>query len=95
MPTPPRAAIQFSVLAQIPVLAACLLVLVAGFFVYGATGHDDAHITFWAAHTLSSHGNITNYNGEYVQQSSSLLLTLLLAAIHYLTSALLLLRLQK
>jgi hypothetical protein len=87
MPTPTRAALQFSVLAQIPVLAACLLVLVAGFFIYGATGHDDSHITFWAAHTLANNGNITNYNGEYVQQSSSLLLTLLLAAIHWLCGA--------
>ncbi len=49
----------------------------------GSTGHDDSHITFWQAHTLLEYGDIRNYNGERLEQSSSLLhslLTALLAA---------------
>lgn len=65
-------------------LAACLLVLVAGFFVYGATGHDDAHINFWAALSLLQHGEILNYNGERVEQTTSLLLDLFTALYHLL-----------
>lgn len=42
-------------------------------------GHDDSHITYWAAHSLANSGDIHNYNGERVEQSSSLLLTLWLA----------------
>ncbi|HNN86969.1 MAG TPA: hypothetical protein PKK14_05600 [Pseudomonadales bacterium] len=50
----------------------------------GSTGHDDAHITFWQTHTLLEHGQLLNYNGERLEQSSSLLailLTTLLALI--------------
>ncbi|HSC75040.1 MAG TPA: hypothetical protein VLB90_02245 [Pseudomonadales bacterium] len=54
-------------------LVSCLLILIAGFFVYGATGHDDAHINFWTAWTLLEHGEILNYNGERVEQTTSLL----------------------
>lgn len=43
------------------------------------TGIDDAHITFFAAHTLASTGEILNYNGERIEQSSSLLHVLLTA----------------
>jgi hypothetical protein len=66
------------------ILAACLLVLVAGFFIYGATGHDDAHINFWAALSLLQHGEILNYNGERVEQTTSLLLDLFTALYHLL-----------
>lgn len=47
-------------------------------------GHDDSHITFWAAHSLLSSGEILNYNGERVEQSSSLLFTIALAALGWL-----------
>lgn len=56
-----------------------LLFLVAGYLLYGSAGHDDSHITFWASYTLLEHGEILNYNGERVEQSSSLLLTVLTA----------------
>ncbi len=44
-----------------------------------ATSVDDAHITFFAAHSLANYGEILNYNFERVEQSSSLLHTLLTA----------------
>lgn len=61
------------------------LLLATGYLLYGSTGHDDSHITFWAAHSLLEHGEILNYNGERVEQSSSLLLTLLTALASGLT----------
>lgn len=45
----------------------------------GSTGHDDAHISFWPAWTLIHQGEILNYNGVPLEQSSSLLLTALTA----------------
>lgn len=63
-----RAAI---VLGVLPVLAFGLL--------GGSTGHDDSHITFWQAHSLLVDGELLNYNGERLEQSSSLLLVLLTA----------------
>ncbi len=46
---------------------------------FGSAGHDDSHITYWAAHSLATTGEITNFNGEAVEQSSALATTLLLA----------------
>jgi hypothetical protein len=65
-------------------LAVSVLALFIGFLVYGATGHDDAHINFWAAWTLLQHGEILNYNGERVEQTTSLLLDLFTALYHLL-----------
>ncbi len=56
-----------------------------GIFFFPSAGRDDVHITYWTAHALSSFGEIINYNGERVEQSSSLLHTLLLALIKYIT----------
>lgn len=56
-----------------------LFFLVTGYLFYGSAGHDDSHITFWASYTLLEHGEILNYNGDRIEQSSSLLLTLLTA----------------
>lgn len=61
------------------------LLLATGYLLYGSTGHDDSHITFWAASSLLEYGNILNYNSERVEQSSSLLLTLLTAVASGLT----------
>ncbi len=58
-----------------------LIFLVLGLFFFPSTGHDDAHITYWAAHALSDFGEIVNYNGDRIEQSSSLLHTLLLTAV--------------
>jgi hypothetical protein len=45
---------------------------------FPAGGNDDSHITYWVAHALSTRGQIANYNGFPVEQSSSLALVLLL-----------------
>ena len=50
-----------------------------GLVVFGSTGHDDSHITYWAAHALADLGEIVNYNGDRVEQSSSLAQVVLLA----------------
>jgi hypothetical protein len=59
--------------------------LVAGFRLFVSTGRDDAHITYWPAYALARFGEIVNYNGERVEQSSSLLHVLLLALFRKLT----------
>jgi hypothetical protein len=53
---------------------------------FPAAGNDDSHITYWSAHALAQYGAILNYNGEHVEQSSSLLLVLLLATLNKLVS---------
>lgn len=63
---------------SLPLVIAALFLL-AGFCLYGSAGHDDSHITFWASYTLKEFGEIVNYNGDRIEQSSSLLLTLLTA----------------
>ena len=62
------------------VAGAALLLPILGITLFSATGRDDSHITFWAADALADTGSLINYNGERIEQSSSLLLTLLLAA---------------
>ena len=61
-------------------LAGCVALVL-----HSATGHDDSHITYWAAHALAHFGEIVNYNGARLEQSSSLLQTLLLAGLHRLS----------
>jgi len=64
-----------------------LLFLLIGFLLFPSAGRDDVHISYWAAHSLSNFGEILNYNGARVEQSSSLLHTVLLAGFGYLTQA--------
>ena len=66
----------------VPVL--CIgLAFLHGFFLYSASsGRDDVYITYWAAQALSDFGQIINYNGEVLEQSSSLLHVILLAVLH-------------
>lgn len=66
---------------------AALTALALGFPLYLATGMDDPYISFWSAHTLVEFGEILNYNGARVEQSSSLLHTLILAATRWVTRA--------
>ena len=54
---------------------------------FSSTGRDDAHITYWSAYSLSRFGEILNYNGDRVEQSSSLLQVLLLSLIGLLSGA--------
>ena len=69
-----------------PLLISALF-LMACYALYGSAGHDDSHITFWASYTLSEFGEILNYNGDRIEQSSSLLLTLLIALLAWLTNS--------
>jgi hypothetical protein len=61
-----------------------ILVLVGSFF-FPSAGRDDAHITYWAAYSLSHFGEVLNYNGDRVEQSSSLLHVILLAMTAFVT----------
>ncbi|RME58682.1 hypothetical protein D6779_05945 [Candidatus Parcubacteria bacterium] len=72
---------------RIHLLLASLTFLSIGLAFFPSTGRDDAYITFWVAHTLSSRGQILNYNGWLVEQSSSLLYSLLLALFQKATGA--------
>ncbi len=51
---------------------AALLHLGLGFVFFASSGPDDVHITYGAAANLAKHGAITNYNGDALEQSSSL-----------------------
>ncbi len=64
---------------------AVALFLLIGFVLFGSTGHDDSHITYWAALALRRYGQIVNYNGERVEQSSSLAHVVLLALLNAAT----------
>ena len=59
-----------------------LALVLAGLLLFPSAGQDDTHITCWPAYTLSHFGQILNYNGQRVEQSSSLLQVLLLAVLH-------------
>src|SRR4051812_15689114 len=63
-----------------------VVLLVLGAVFFGSTGRDDAYLTYWPAHTLATSGRILNYNGQRVEQSSSLLHVVVLAAVSRLTS---------
>jgi hypothetical protein len=58
---------------------AVVLHLALGFILYSSSGPDDVHITYGAAKSLLEHGAITNYNGDPIEQSSSLAHVLLTA----------------
>lgn len=62
------------------------LLPVLGLVLFSSTGRDDTYITYWAAHALSRLGEIVNYNGDRVEQSSSLLHTVVLAGLHLVTT---------
>ena len=60
-------------------LATSLLVPFLGITFIGVGGTDDVYITLGAARQLATSGFILNYNGERLEQSSSLLHVMLLA----------------
>jgi hypothetical protein len=70
--------------AAAPVAAACAMVAL-GVLLFASTGHDDSHITYWAARMLRETGQILNYNGERVEQGSSLLHVVLLGLLGLVT----------
>jgi hypothetical protein len=51
---------------------------------FGQGGQDDVYITYWPARALVEHGEIVNYSGLRLEQSSSLSLVLLLALLYAL-----------
>jgi hypothetical protein len=63
------------------VLAAPVALPVIAVVLFGASGRDDAYITYWPAHTLAAFGQILNYNGARLEQSTSLLDTAVLAGL--------------
>ena len=58
-----------------------------GFALFPGAGRDDAYITYWPAYSLAELGELANYNGAAVEQSSSLTLVLALAALRFVTGA--------
>lgn len=66
------------------ILGSFFLVL-SGLLFFSSSGQDDAHITYWSAYTLSNFGEIVNYNGDRIEQSSSFLHVLLLAIFSRIT----------
>ncbi len=58
-----------------------------GLLLFSSTGHDDSHITYWVALALQRFGKLVNYNGERVEQSSSLAHVVLLALLGLVTRA--------
>ena len=66
------------------ILGSCFLVLL-GLLFFSSSGQDDAHITYWSAYALSNFGEIVNYNGDRIEQSSSFLHVLLLAIFSRIT----------
>jgi len=72
---------------KIATAAAALLLVVLGLVLFPSSGRDDSYISFWSAHSLATDGRITNYNGEHVEQSSSLGFVAALALLRRVTGA--------
>src|ERR1041385_1784086 len=64
---------------------AILLFIGLGFTLFRSTGQDDCYLSYWPAHTLATFGRIVNYNGEAVEQSSSLLWVLAMGLIAFIS----------
>jgi hypothetical protein len=62
-----------------------ILPIILGFLFFSSSGRDDTYITYWPAYSLAESGRMVNYNGERVEQSSSLLQVLILALLRKLT----------
>jgi len=58
----------------------------SGLLLFSTTSLDDVFITYWPAYSLVEFGELVNYNGERVEQSSSLVHVLLLAILFAVTS---------
>lgn len=71
--------------AAIAVALSVLVLVLLGGLLFSSTGRDDSYISYWPAQTLAHDGKMVNFNGDRVEQSSSLLLVLILAGLHTLT----------
>jgi hypothetical protein len=67
------------------IVVAALLCSALAVILWSQGGQDDCYITYWPARALAEHGQILNYNGLRLEQSSSLSLVLALALVYRLT----------
>src|SRR4051794_6793825 len=70
--------------ARLELIVPAVLSLLLAVLLFGQGGQDDSYITFWPARTLAEHGQILNYNGVRLEQSSSLSLVVVLALLYKL-----------
>ncbi len=61
-----------------------VLLFIISMVVFGPAGDDDGHITYTAAKNFADHWQVTNHNGEWVEQGSSLLHVFLLGIFYKL-----------
>ena len=59
------------------------LIAILNGLLLGYTGRDDSHITYFVSDAWAAGNNIINYNGESIEQSSTLLFTVLLGIVGY------------
>jgi hypothetical protein len=69
-------------LGLVATIAAALLLAV---ILWSQGGQDDKYITYWSALSLAERGEIVNYNGARLEQSSSLSFVVILALLHSLS----------
>lgn len=62
-----------------------ILLVAVGLLLFSSTGRDDGHITYWVAYALATSGEMVNYNGAAVEQSSTFSLVGVLAILHAIT----------
>ena len=67
------------------VILAAVGFLTIGALLFPSAGWDDAYMTYWAAYTVADFGAILNYNGQPVEQSSSLGFVLIIALVRWIT----------
>jgi len=58
---------------------------IAAFVVVGVGGVDDSYITGWVALNISRSGSLSNFNGDSIEQSTSLLHVLILGTLRFVT----------
>jgi hypothetical protein len=69
---------------NLDLIVVALLGLALAIALFGQGGQDDTYISYWPARALAEHGEIVNYNGIRLEQSSSLSLVVLLALLFQL-----------
>ena len=64
--------VSAKLLRHAPWVLSVAMLLGIGLVLFTNSGPDDTHITYWPALTLLRSGRVTNYNGDPIEQSSSL-----------------------
>ncbi len=62
------------------------ILLLLGLVFYTCTSLDDIFLAYWPAHTLQNYSQILNYNGQHLEQSSSIVHVVLLAVLAKVTN---------